>query len=136
MTLLRDLRERVAALKHDLGKYVAWMSANLDEELWDGPVQTLLVEALQRDILATMTRNGRDEPAWVVWARLTSDLPRPFPAPELDAVARAVERLESAGAPLRRGDRQALASLRHDIRAAQGEIRTNLARLHQRLQES
>ena len=46
----QDLRERAAALKHDLGKYVAWTSANLEDDVWDGPVRPELVDALRRDV--------------------------------------------------------------------------------------
>ena len=46
---------QIAALKHDLGKYVAWMSANLDEACWRGPVRDELIDALSRDLLRTRT---------------------------------------------------------------------------------
>ncbi len=33
-----EVRERVAALKHDLAKYVAWRSANYDDGAWIAPL--------------------------------------------------------------------------------------------------
>ena len=65
-----SLLETVAALKHDLGKYVAWTSANLTDEAWADPVSDELIGALRGDILET--RKGRDgvhESAWEVWGR-------------------------------------------------------------------
>ena len=42
-------RERAAALKHDLGKYVAWRSANLPESAWSGELDATTRDALQAD---------------------------------------------------------------------------------------
>jgi hypothetical protein len=127
------LRECVAALKHDLGKYVAWTSANLDEEAWHGPVGDVLAEALAGDVLATHRNAGRVEAAWEVWERLTRDLPRPLPAPELERVERAVDQLRAAAPALRERDPGALAGVRGQVRAAQQTIRRELADLHRRL---
>lgn len=125
--------EQVAALKHDLGKYSSWLSANLDDGAWEGPVSEALVDALRRDLLATRTgADGVPEAAWAVWERLSSDLPRPLPA-ELEAVVEAVAVLRRAEEPLRRGDAAALAPLRPAIREAQRSIRGALLRLHRRL---
>ncbi|MCA9661585.1 MAG: hypothetical protein KC486_24810 [Myxococcales bacterium] len=129
-----DLLEVVADLKHDLGKYSSWMSANLDDAEWEGPVSDGLVDALRRDLLRTRTGlDGGPESAWAVWERLAADLPRPLPAPELETVEAGVEVLRRAEVPLRRGDRDALAALRGVVREAQQSIRSELLRLHRRL---
>ena len=129
----RDLIEIVAALKHDLGKYSSWMSANLSEEEWEGAPSDALVDALRRDLLRTRTRrDGTPESAWEVWDRLGDELPRPLPAPELEAVEVAVEVLRGAELALRE-DREALLTLRASLRSAQRQIRGELLRLHRRL---
>lgn len=134
---LAELAEQVAALKHDLGKYVAWMSANLGDELWRPPVRDELLAALQRDLLRTRTdAAGAPETAWEVWSRFAagrSDLP---PEPELREVAAAVATLHAAEPALREGDRAALAPVLGDIRAAQQAIRAALQQLHRRLQQA
>ncbi|MDC0667322.1 hypothetical protein [Nannocystis radixulma] len=130
-----DFPEQVAALKHDLGKYVAWMSANLGDDYWHGPVRDELVEALRRDILRT--RSGADgtvETAWELWSRFAAEWPRPLPAPELVDVEAAVDVLRAQGPALVRGDRDAIAGARPQIRAAQQTIRAALQQLHRRLQ--
>jgi hypothetical protein len=127
------LRECVAALKHDLGKYVAWRSVNLPEEAWTGPPDDALVDALCADVLATRRTAAGDEAAWDVFANHTCALPRPWPAPELAAVERAVEALRTCEPALRERDRDRLADLRGVIRGAQGTIRAELAALHRRL---
>jgi hypothetical protein len=124
-----ELRELVASLKHDLGKSVAWRSANLDEAAWTGPVTDELVEALRADIL----RTRGDDPAWAVWRRLSAPLPRPFAEPELAEVERAIERLRTHEAALREADRVVLARARADIREAQRTIREALRGLQRRL---
>lgn len=125
--------EAVAALKHDLGKYSSWVSANLPESAWTGPVSDALVDALQSDLLRTRTRaDGGPEAAWEVWERLGAPL-APFVEPELAAVAAAVGVLRSAEVPLRAGDRGAVGSLRGSLRRAQQEIRASLQQLHRRL---
>lgn len=130
-----ELCQQVAALKHDLGKYVAWMSANLDESQWTGPVQDELIEALSRDLLRTRTpASGPPEPAWTLWDRMSQSLPRPLPAPELVEVEAAVAVLRSAEAALQTRDKPALSTLRGDLRAAQRTIRSALQQLHRRLQ--
>jgi hypothetical protein len=127
--------QQVAVLKHDLGKYVAWMSANLDDSHWHGPVRDELIDALSRDLLRTRTpQEGPPETAWAVWDRLSAALPRPWPAPELDQVNAAVAVLRAAEPALRNRDRVALAAVRADLRAAQRTIRTALQQLHRRLQ--
>jgi hypothetical protein len=119
-------RERAAALKHDLGKYVAWRSANLPESAWRGPAAPAIIEALQADILHTRG----DDAAWVVFDRLANEWPKPWPK-ELVAVERAVEVLRAQAEPLARGDANALALA--DLRAAQLAIRSELAALVRRL---
>lgn len=127
------LRELVASLKHDLGKYVAWRSANLDDEAWRGPVTPLLVECLRADVLATRSGKEGDRPAWQVFAEAVATLPRPLPEPELREVEAAVDRLRRAGPVLLIGNDVAIASVRADVRNAQGIIRRRLADLHRRL---
>jgi hypothetical protein len=132
-----DFPEQVAALKHDLGKYVAWMSANLGDDHWHGPLRDELVEALRRDLLRT--RSGGDgtvETAWELWTRFAADWPRPLPAPELVEVEAAVDLLRAHGPALAQGDRDAIAAARPQIRAAQQTIRSELQKLHRRLQSS
>ncbi len=127
------MQERAAALKHDLGKYVAWRSANFDEAAWTGPLEDALVEALRADLLCTRQRPDGDQAAWEVWAGHTRDLERPLPEPELRAVAAAVEILRAHEPALRAADRAALASARPEIRKAQADIRAALRDLHRRL---
>lgn len=127
-----DLLEQVAALKHDLGKYVAWTSANLDDALWDGPLDNELIAALRADLLATRKHGERREAAWEVWRSFEAELPRPL-EPELERVAAAVARLERIGPALAAEDRPTIARARPDIRAAQQDIRSQLLVLHRRL---
>lgn len=127
-----DLLEQVAALKHDLGKYVAWTSANLDDALWDGPVGDDLLAALRADLLETRKHHERRETAWELWRDYEHTLPRPL-EPELEAVAAAVAQLERVGSALANGDREVLARERARIRAAQQDIRLQLRNLHRRL---
>lgn len=126
------MRERAAALKHDLGKYVAWRSANLDEAAWTGPVTDELLEALRADVLRTRSGRGGNETAWDVWLRLTTDLPRPLQDPELAVVEAAVEQLREHEVALRQGDVAALVGGRSAIRAAQQRIRAALRDFHRR----
>lgn len=125
--------ERAAALKHDLGKYVAWQSANYDDDAWHGPLGDALWDALCSDLLATRSRAEADQAAWEVWEGLTEDMPRPLPEPELVEVEEAVAVLRSFEAPLRAGDRDAIAAARPAIFAAQQAIRGALRTLHRRL---
>ena len=131
-----EFRERVAALKHDLGKYVAWRSVNLPEDAWTAPPSDALVNALCADVLATKSTPAGDLAAWEVFDVLTRDVPRPWPAPELAAVATAVERLQACGDALARRDAAAIAASRATIRAAQATIRRELAALHRRLAQA
>lgn len=129
-----EFGRQVAALKHDLGKYVAWMSANLDASCWQGPVRDELIDALDRDLLRTRTpAEGPPEPAWELWARLASALPRPWTDTELHEVDAAVAVLRGAEPALRARDREALADQRGAIRAAQQKIRGALQQLHRKL---
>jgi hypothetical protein len=127
------LIELAAALKHDLGKYVAWRSANLDEAAWTGPVDDMLVESLQADILRTRESADGARPAWEVFDARTEPLPRPLAEPELSRVEAAVAVLRDAGPALAAGDRAAIGARRGDIRRAQGEIRSALRDFHRRL---
>jgi hypothetical protein len=127
-----DLLEQVAALKHDLGKYVAWTSANLDDALWDGPIGDELITALRADLLETRKHGDRREAAWEVWRSFEPTLPRPL-EPELEAVAKAVAQLEQVGSALAANDRSIIAGARAHIRSAQRDIRMHLLELHRRL---
>ena len=126
------LLERVSALKHDLGKYVAWTSANLEDEVWEGPVGDELITALRADLLETRKQGEQREPCWEVWRVHSAELPRPL-EPELESVEAAVGRLEQHGPALSEGDRAAIADARAGIREAQREIRLQLRNLHRRL---
>jgi hypothetical protein len=129
-----EFSRQIAALKHDLGKYVAWMSANLDEDVWHGPVREELIDALSRDLLRTRTpAEGPPESAWAVWSRLSAALPRPWTDPELLDVDAAIAVLRAAEPALRDRDGAALAGQRQAIRAAQRTIRGALQQLHRRL---
>ena len=127
------LRESVAALKHDLAKYVAWSSANLDEAQWSSPASDELMEALTRDLLSTRTtRDGRAESAWEVWRRFAPE----FAAcdyDELEQVAAAVERLEALEPALRAGDRKVVGDRCAEVRDAQMSIRKQVRELQRRL---
>ncbi len=136
---LEGFSERVAALKHDLGKYVAWMSANLDDATWGDPDSELLTNALQRDLLRTRTRvDGSPEAAWEVWARLAGDLPKRLPAAlqehaaALGRVASAVETLKRHELAVRAGGAAVLPHT-ESIRGAQRMIRAELRSLHRAL---
>jgi hypothetical protein len=130
------MRERAAALKHDLGKYVAWRSINLSEDVWTGPVTDELVDALRADLLETRSTGEHSECAWEVWARLTADLPRPLEEPELARVERAVEALRAFERALRGGDPQGIEAGRLSVRRAQLEIREGLRDFHRRMMRS
>lgn len=127
------MRERVAALKHDLGKYVAWQSANFDEEAWTGPMSAPLAEALRSDLLRTRERPEQTQAAWEVWDGHTEDLPRPLPEPELRVVEAAVQVLRAHEDALRAEHLEALGRARPAIRKAQQDIRAALRDLHRRL---
>lgn len=130
-----DLLEQVAALKHDLGKYVAWTSANLDDAAWEGPAPQRideLVAALRADLLETRKHGDRCEAAWDIWRAHVDQLPQPL-EPELEAVAHAVAELERVGPALASGDRETIVRERGSIRAAQKDIRQQLLNLHRRL---
>ena len=125
---------QIAALKHDLGKYVAWMSANLDEACWRGPVRDELIDALSRDLLRTRTpAEGPPEPAWALWDRLSAALPQPWSEPELHEVHAAIAVLRAAEPALRARDGDALAGQRDALRPAQRTVRAALQQLHPRL---
>jgi hypothetical protein len=130
-------RERIAALKHDLGKYVAWQSVNLPEEAWTGAPSAALVDALVADVLSTRRTDAGAMAAWEVFAEHTRDVARPWPAPELALVEDAVGRLQSCAHALATRDLVAIAACAPAIREAQAIIRRELAALHRRLvQES
>ncbi len=127
------MRERAAALKHDLGKYVAWQSANFDDDAWNGPMPEELADALRSDVLRTRQRSDGDLAAWDVWVSHTEDLPTPLPEPELQVVDAAIATLRSHEAALRADDPSALAQARPEIRRAQQDIRAALRDLHRRM---
>lgn len=127
-----DDRERAAALKHDLGKYVAWRSANLPDDAWRGTPGVELLEALRADLLHTRSGPEGSEAAWSIFARLAEGWPQPWPA-ELEAVEQAIASLRSHEDALARGDAAALAPALASIRTAQQTIRAELATLVRRL---
>ncbi|MEM6292156.1 MAG: hypothetical protein AAGA54_12850 [Myxococcota bacterium] len=122
------MREHVAALKHDLAKYVAWRSANYDDDAWEAPLQHDFVASLRDDVLRTKGELA----AWQVWDAAAEAFGHPLPYPQLQAVAEAVQTLRSSEAALRDGG-DALAEACPRIRAAQGEIRAQLRDLHRTL---
>ena len=123
-----ELRELVAALKHDLAKYVAWRSANFGDDAWAGPMQADFAQALQDDVL----RTKGELTAWQVWDEAAATLGDPLPHPELEAVAQAVDVLRGHETALRAGN-DALAAVRGEIRDAQQSIRSQLRDLHRKL---
>jgi len=123
-----ETRELVAALKHDLAKYVAWRSANYGDEQWQGPLQAEFVLALQEDVL----RTKGDLSAWEVWDAAAAQFGDPLPYPQLHAVAAAVDVLRGHETALREG-KEALAGARAAIRDAQHAIRSQLRDLHRTL---
>ncbi len=128
------VREVVAALKHDLGKYVAWRSVNLPPEAWEGPLDPVWLENVRADVLATRSGPGGAQAAWEVFATHAEGLAEPWPA-ELRSVADAVAVLRGAEMCLRTGDEASLMACRGAIRSAQQTIRGQLAALHRRLLE-
>lgn len=122
-------RALVADLKHDLGKYVAWRSANYpelwagdwDERAWNEPEW---VEALRSDILTTL--GGRA--AWEIWDERTSGWPRPWASRAMAQVEQAVEVLRRHGDLLRAGASVELVRAHRDLVAAQRTIRDALRR--------
>ena len=64
---LAELSEDLADLRHDLGKYVTFEVRFAGREAAETEV---LRAALQRDLLRTYSRQGADQAAWEVWARL------------------------------------------------------------------
>jgi tRNA A37 N6-isopentenylltransferase MiaA len=121
--------ELVAALKHDLAKYVAWRSANYPDDAWEGPLSDELLEALRDDILTTKGQ----QPAWAVWDEFDRSRDEGWTPEELEPVRRAVEVLRGVGDALEQRDAEAVAAARSDIRAAQQTIRTSVRDLHRRL---
>ncbi len=126
-----EQRELVAALKHDLAKYVAWRSANYADEAWQGPLSDEFAKAIQDDVLRTKS----ESPAWAVWDGLSQGFARPFAHAELRAVGEAVEQLRAIEPELRAGG-DALAQRRSVVRAAQQTIRRELRDLHRKLGRS
>lgn len=120
--------ELVAALKHDLAKYVAWRSANFDDAAWSGPLSQELLDALRADIVTTRGEHS----AWEVWDAFAAAIGSWWPS-ELDAVKQAVEVLRKVGPDLRDNNLDAVASARSQIRDAQQVIRSQLRDLHRRL---
>lgn len=126
------LLEAVAALKHDLGKYVAWRSANLDEAAWGLPVRDDVVEALRADLLHTRGTAERPMAAWEIWDVFIREC-RPPACPEREEVASAVEQLRALGPILRAGESEAFGVHLPQIRAALRSIREQLRLWHARL---
>ena len=130
-----SLTERLMSLKHDLGKYVAWQSANLDDEEWrDGSAR--LTAAVRRDILGTRpTRDGVRRPAWVIYEAGVEGMTaaeREQSAPELGRIEAHVRWMESLGERLTSGAALDDREVRMRMLAAQREIRASLRELVQR----
>lgn len=132
----KTIIEIVAALKHDLGKYVAWRSANFHEQAWQEPADPSLVDALVYDIFYTR-KKGADafESAWEIWDRLSKPLERPFLWTELHLVESAVDKLRAIEPFLQTKNLSKIVQLRFEIRAAQQTIRNQLRILHKNLRE-
>ncbi len=129
-----DVRARVDGLRHDLGKYVAWISANLPDEAFGPPPSDEAVAALRADVLATRRdRSGRPLAAWEVYERWVTGLGDERVLAALAPVARAVDTLRAAGPALAGEDEAALAAHIPAIRAAQRVIRTKLRALSRSL---
>ena len=133
-----DLVDRICALKHDLGKYVAWRSANLTEEEWRdaGPEAQA---AVRNDILRTKTLgDGTELSAWMV-LRMSldafSDHERTVASPELNLVCRNVEVLESLEGDIVSGDAVVHQEIQTRLRQAQAEIRNSLSALVRRARQ-
>jgi hypothetical protein len=127
------LRESVAALKHDLAKYVAWSSANLDDSHWARPASDELMDALTRDLLSTRTtREGVAENAWTLWRRFQPRF-EGHECVELSRVAEAIATLEAVGPALLAGDRELVGEHCLSVREAQTSIRKNVRELQRRL---
>lgn len=128
---------QVSALKHDLGKYIAWRSINFSDAAWQQePFAEELMNALIQDILCTRTNScGTFEPAWVIWERLANQFQRPFLFAELTEVETAVHTLR-VFAPLLMAKKVAeIFHVRFEIRNAQQLIRSRLQHLHKMLLE-
>lgn len=115
-----SLRETVADLKHDLGKYVAWRSVNYDDAAWEGPLTPEFADALRKDVLNTKG----DHAAWDVFEHHTRALDEPWPA-GLQQTKTAIDVLREHESALREGG-PPLAEARPAIRRAQAAIRQSL----------
>ena len=133
-----DLVDRLQALKHDLGKYVAWRSANLSEEEW-AAASELATDAVRHDVLRTKTTAAGDTlPAWEVLSsalRTFSPPERAAASPELDRVCEQVGALRELESDIRSGDAVRDADSRARIREAQSSIRQSLRALLRRARE-
>lgn len=129
-------RALVADLKHDLGKYVAWRTAN-HPELWSGDWEEsawnepTFVEALQADILQTLGRRS----AWEIWDAHTKTWPRPWPCEPMTEVEQAVEVLRKHENLLRAGPSIELVAAHPCLVRAQRTIREELRRAARAVQQ-
>lgn len=121
--------ERASALKHDLGKYVAWLSTNVSAEQWQAPVPGPASEALRKDLLETRRGPRGVQAAWELWAEHAGALPDPLPE-ELGPVAQAVAEIEARASLLREGRWPLPADDLAALRDAQAEIREGLRAWH------
>ena len=129
------LTERLMSLKHDLGKYVAWQSANLEEAEWrEGSAR--LTRAVQQDVLGTRTtRGGASQPAWIVYEMGVAGMSlaeREQTSPELGRVEERVRWMQSIEGGLTSGDALNDRELRAKMQEAQQEIRACLSALVRR----
>lgn len=129
------LTQRFMSLKHDLGKYIAWQSANVEEEEWWTGSERLTA-SIQRDLLRTRTsRDGVPQPAWDVydeWFCALTDEERTQAAPVLGRVAAQVRWMESIAAQISSGEALDDPAIRRRIKDAQREIRDTLRDLVRR----
>jgi hypothetical protein len=130
-----SLTERLMSLKHDLGKYIAWQSANLEETEWrDGSAR--LTRAVQRDVLGTRTsRDGANQPAWVVYEAGVAGMSaaeREQTSPELGRVEARVRWMQSIEGAITSGDALSDRNVRAEMQGAQREIRACLSALVRR----
>ena len=123
---------QLLSLKHDLGKYVAWRSANFSSEEWQrGGAQVFA--SVREDILHTRKcADGSSMPAWAVFDAAESQMSerdRVTAAPELAQVRGRVRWLESVRDDIADDAKLGDPAFRDAIAAAQQEIRAELARL-------
>ena len=126
---MESLVELAHRAKHDLGKYIAFQVRWLPEEASDDELLT----ALRADLLAT--HSGADEVrgAVEIWAELAPAMREGFPADELAALERSLERIAALSPGVREGslERSVLEEARREAIAVGAEL-SRLNRLARR----